>query len=126
MMDLPNVALSIQQPWAWMIVSGHKDVENRTWRRNFRGPVLIHAGKKHDVGAVPPNGLNWPQPAMLEMPEEFGGIIGVAEVVDCVDHHRSPWFVGPYAFVLKNARRLPFMPMRGMLGFFPAKYEAPR
>ena len=44
--DIPVKALSIQQPWAWLIVNGHKDIENRDWRTNFRGPVAIHAGKK--------------------------------------------------------------------------------
>jgi hypothetical protein len=36
--------LSIRQPWAWLIVNGHKPVENRDWATSFRGPVLIHAG----------------------------------------------------------------------------------
>ena len=30
-------ALSIQQPWAWLIAHGKKDVENRTWATAFRG-----------------------------------------------------------------------------------------
>lgn len=25
-------ALSIRQPWAWLIANGHKDIENRTWQ----------------------------------------------------------------------------------------------
>lgn len=37
-------ALTIQQPWASMIASGEKWVENRTWRTNYRGPLAIHAG----------------------------------------------------------------------------------
>lgn len=39
-------ALSILQPWAWLITAGHKDIENRRWWTNYRGPFLIHAGKK--------------------------------------------------------------------------------
>jgi hypothetical protein len=38
--------LTVRQPWAWAIVHGGKDVENRS--RNlagsYRGPVAIHAG----------------------------------------------------------------------------------
>jgi len=30
-------ALSILQPWAWLVVNGHKDIENRTWGTGFRG-----------------------------------------------------------------------------------------
>jgi hypothetical protein len=36
-------ALTIRQPWAWLIVHGHKDLENRTWCTSYRGPLLIHA-----------------------------------------------------------------------------------
>ncbi|MCP4687042.1 MAG: ASCH domain-containing protein, partial [Desulfobacterales bacterium] len=41
-------ALSIRQPWAWLIANGYKDIENRSWRTSFRGEFLIHAGKKFD------------------------------------------------------------------------------
>jgi hypothetical protein len=37
-------AISIRQPWAWLIVNGYKDVKNRIWAANLRGRVLIHAG----------------------------------------------------------------------------------
>ena len=36
--------LSIRQPWAWLILHGGKDVENRNWATKVRGRVLIHAG----------------------------------------------------------------------------------
>jgi hypothetical protein len=36
-------ALSIRQPWAWLIANGHKDIENRSWNTNYRGAFLIHA-----------------------------------------------------------------------------------
>lgn len=53
-------ALTVQQPWAWAIVYGGKDVENRT--RNiagaYRGPLAIHAGLRwSDRGAR--SGLVW-------------------------------------------------------------------
>ena len=38
-------ALSIRQPWAWLIVNGHKDIENRQWRTHFRGKIYVHAAK---------------------------------------------------------------------------------
>jgi len=42
--------LSVRQPYASLLVSGIKDVENRSRRTNYRGTVLIHAGAKvHDV-----------------------------------------------------------------------------
>jgi len=42
------IALSIQQPWAWAIIHGGKDVENRTWPTKFRGRFLVHASRKFD------------------------------------------------------------------------------
>lgn len=43
--EFPAVALSIRQPWAWLIIHGGKDIENRTWPTRFRGRVAVHAGK---------------------------------------------------------------------------------
>lgn len=37
-------ALTVQQPWAWAIVHGGKDIENRTQAWSYRGPLAIHAG----------------------------------------------------------------------------------
>jgi hypothetical protein len=45
-----------------------------------------------------------------------GGIIGIAEIVDCVAAHTSP--EGPFGFVLRNARKLSFHPMPGRLSLF--------
>lgn len=46
--------LTVRQPWAWAIVHGGKDVENRS--RNiaggYRGPVAIHAGLRPDLEAL--------------------------------------------------------------------------
>lgn len=45
--------LTVRQPWAWAIIHGGKDVENRP--RNiaggYRGPVAIHAGRTYDKGS---------------------------------------------------------------------------
>lgn len=115
------------QPWAWLIVNGHKDIENREWPTRYRGPVAIHAGKKLDRGAGcdlrdgihPVTGEPYP-PAKPEW--ECGGIVGVAEIVDCWDirlfAQPNPWFVGTYGFVLANARPVPFIPVSGALSFF--------
>lgn len=115
--------LSVRQPWAWLIVNGHKDVENRTWSTTFRGEVLIHAAKTmsrnyyEDVFAQCfTRGIELPPYEALER----GGIVGIAEIVGCVTNSESPWFFGPCGFVIRNARPLPFEPLRGSLGFFNA------
>jgi hypothetical protein len=113
-------ALSLRQPWAWLVAAGHKDVENRTWATRFRGEFLLHAAKTFDHAGY--ERVLRETHLVLPAPGEFerGGIVGTAELVDCVTRHDSPWFWGPYGFVLRNARPLPFQPLRGMPGFFPA------
>ena len=109
-------ALSVRQPYAWAILHGGKDIENRTWHSEFRGPVLIHAGLHwHAVGpAELARRMNLAIPSELPL----GGIVGMVEIVDCVDRHSSRWFEGPYGFVLRNPRTLPFTPCAGHLGFY--------
>ncbi len=115
--DMTKV-LSIRQPWAWLIATGIKDIENRTWETNFRGTFLIHAGKTFDY-----EGYEWVISEMgvaLRARSQFevGGIVGEAEIIDCVTSSNSPWFSGPYGFVLRNARPRRFTPLSGKLGFF--------
>lgn len=119
-------ALSIQQPWAWLIVNGHKDVENRSWPTNVTGDVLIHAGQKFDRLGYDYVADEFPEIPM-PLPSEFarGGIVGSVEVTGCVNQSESPWFSGPYGFTLGNARPLPFIPMRGQLGFFAVPTPPP-
>ncbi|AXQ93171.1 ASCH domain-containing protein [Cereibacter azotoformans] len=121
--DLPTKAISIRQPWAWAIINAGKNIENRGWLTNFRGPVCVHAAKgaaraEYDFAAefiFRATGSNAPDaPALVDR----GGIIGVAEIVDCVRTHPSPWFFGPYGFVLANVRPVEFIPVKGALGFF--------
>ena len=88
--------LSVRQPWAWLIVYGGKDIENRSWRTPYRGPLLIHAGKRIDQDAC-----------------------------DCVTTSDSRWFEGPYGWVLANARPLPFEACNGKLGLFEHPAPSP-
>lgn len=85
-------ALTIIQPWATLIASGHKMNETRSWKTNYRGEVLIHAGKNpkdytsgvyiddpdgpyfHEAGITPNN--------FEELPR--GSIIGKATLVNCI------------------------------------------
>lgn len=125
-------ALSIRQPWAWLIVHGWKPVENRSWPTRFRGRVLVHASKgmtrdEYDEGVAVARmakaageleGLDvFPSFSSLER----GGIVGAVDIVDCVQEHPSAFFFGPNGFVLANAEVLPFSPYKGALGFFEVK-----
>lgn len=116
--------LSIRQPWAWLIVNGLKDIENRRWPTLVRGQILIHAGKEmtHQdyldcAKFCAPLHLGLPLEHILQR----GGIVGFARLVGCVRDSDSPWFTGPYGFKFKNAWPLPFTPCKGELGFFTSE-----
>jgi len=110
-------ALSIQQPWAYLIVHGYKGPENRTWWTSFRGRLLVHASKKIDH-----EGIEWLRRTHPEipLPDKFdtGGIVGAATLTDCVTTSDDPLFFGPYGFVMADPEPLSFRPLRGHLGFF--------
>lgn len=117
------IALSIRQPWASLIMSGDKNIENREWPTRFRGRFLVHASKSCTraefaeaidfAEGVLGRGIT----ADLKTIHR-GGIIGSVELVDCVERSDSPWFVGLYGFVLRDPQMLPFTPWKGQLGFF--------
>ena len=119
-MELPKFALSIRQPWADAIIWHEKDIENRNWTTNFRGAVCIHAAKAW--GRSEKDDLEYIEQLLnikLEVDKpELGGIIGTAEIIDCVADSESHWFSGKYGFVLANAKSVDFIPCKGALGFF--------
>lgn len=39
-------AISLWQPWASLMASGHKSIETRSWSTHLRGLVAIHAAKR--------------------------------------------------------------------------------
>lgn len=69
--------LTIKEPWATLIINGYKKYEFRSWKTNYRGKILIHAGMNLEKD-------------MLERFKDYnleyekGAIIGEAEIVDCI------------------------------------------
>lgn len=128
-------ALSINQPWAWLIVNGHKSVENRDWDTRYRGEFLIHAGKNFDEEALWFIEDNFPD---IELPKGedwtcmMGGVVGKARLINTVhirDQHLickrdKPWFFGEYGFMLDGAESCELKPCKGALGFFEPDYNS--
>jgi hypothetical protein len=117
-------ALSLRQPWAWLVVNGHKDIENRSWRTNHRGPLLIHASRNRSL-TTSKNLSAIEKKYRVRLPRDFdlGGIVGIVDVVDCLKRHPSKWkFRGSWGWVLENPRRLPFRQCKGTVGFFRLKF----
>jgi hypothetical protein len=127
-------AITVRQPWAWAIIHGGKDVENRT--RNiagsYRGPVAIHAGlaafEQHNLASLTLREAHGSEtPTYLA----FGAIIGVVDLVDVLppsyydraesdEAWCSAWAMkGHHQLVLENPRPLPApIPYRGALGLW--------
>ncbi|MBR1154613.1 ASCH domain-containing protein [Bradyrhizobium sp. JYMT SZCCT0428] len=106
--------ISIRQPWASLIVSGVKDVENRSWSTSYRGLVLIHASRTADNITDDEFQSRFEMAIPAALPR--GGVVGIAEIVDCVSEHPSRWYApGHFAFVLANARSVPFFRWQGTL-----------
>lgn len=126
--------LTIKQPFASLIASGLKEYEFRSWKTNYRGELLIHAGKSVDAEAMKrfeSYGLDYPR----------GCIIAQVQLTDCIkvdEPFRTflrvkdfPVYAGTtealdwegYGLKFENIRKLEPIPVNGKLGFweFPAK-----
>lgn len=123
---LPKRALSVRQPWAWAIIYGGKDVENRSWQAvnhglKVRGRIAVHASAGmtrneyvETAAFMDEIGVNCPPAADLRR----GGIIGSIEVVDVVTDYASQWFFGPRGLILRDPEPCDFIPVKGCLGYF--------
>jgi len=101
-------ALSLWNPWATLMVDGHKRVETRSWDTKYTGSLLIHAAKKWDgklidvclkppfrslLGpmGVPQEPHSWTVTDIARRKKgwdmHFGAIIGRVELKECVPMH---------------------------------------
>lgn len=102
-------ALSVRQPWAYLICARLKDVENRTRKTNYRGKVLIHSPANDDKRY--PDCFTDQQ--WIAINEYFKGdlvreplhscIIGSIEIIDCIQGFDSIWAeANQWHWLLKN------------------------
>lgn len=119
--------LSVRQPWADAIVHGPKRVENRSWRTDYRGPILIHAGVSRDeLGALSREPLATRRLGVI--PTAFGAIVGMARLVHIVsfdpweetwpDEDQEDFAEGPECWILGDVRPIVPVPCRGSLSLF--------
>ena len=121
-------ALTIKQPWASLIMEFGKDVDNRTWKTNYRGPLVIHAGKQFDCSAAPmrlrlPTGARWMDGDKMKAQSPYfpaGSCLGIADVVECTMIQTSPWHdTGLWGWYLANVRPFPQpVPYKGTQGLW--------
>lgn len=90
---MPNDAvltcLTVDAPWAWAIVHGHKGVENRGWAIKHRGRLWIHASMnpRSDAAAAAIFAeLGIQTPSGEELDALRGCVLGHVDVIDCVPY----------------------------------------
>lgn len=127
-------AITIKQPFASLIAEGIKKYEFRTWKTNYRGKILIHAGKGINKDALKKyENLN------LEYPS--GAIIAVADLTDCIFideklrnilQRENPIVYSSiikdkdwkgYGFKLENVKKISPIDINGKLSLWDYDYE---
>jgi hypothetical protein len=98
-------ALTIQQPWAQLILDGRKKTEFRSWRCHYRGPLAIHAGLGIDKEECRRVGYD-----ADKLPR--GQVIAIVEMYDCVKLREG------FGWKLRNVRKIRPVKARGKLGLW--------
>lgn len=117
--ELPTHALTLWQPWAWLVARGIKTIENRPWgfqQKSFRGWFWVHAGVRNQ------------RREREDWDFAYGAIIGRAMITDVVFprgtlfHPREPvpWhFPDQFGFRVERAVMLAVpVPCRGYQQFW--------
>jgi len=138
--------LSVNQPYAWLLfypLDRCKTVENRPWNTDYRGPLLIHAGKVPNVDfstdrctidlARLEQYLSTKQISVQELERWvvahgrasvqdiflYGGIIGIVTLRDVGHDPKNVWALpNLLQWQLRNPVPLPFTRCSGRYGLF--------
>ncbi|MFV0326913.1 MAG: hypothetical protein ACK5LF_21455 [Bacteroides xylanisolvens] len=104
--------LSVQQPFALLEVLGIKDIENRTWKTDFRGRIYIHACAWKKARAIyqlteEQKSIVSNYPIVKSLLDEkelmYSAIIGHVDLVDIVEDSSSVWALKDhYHWILAN------------------------
>lgn len=130
--DFRNVhavkAITVSQPYASLIASGEKWVENRNWSTNYQGPLAIHAGKgthyltRSEVATSPQGVLAVCRLSACVALEDFGiessphKIPGTnVTIADFLNHRHTE---GPWCWILEDIRKVGPFPCKGSPGLW--------
>lgn len=110
--------ITIREHWASAIFDQGKDVENRTWKTQHRGNLLIHAGSSKALLKVSKECIEEISSNTIKAPK-LGCIIGKVTLVDCVTNSQSDWAVEDcYHWILSNPIRCNPYPITGKLSLW--------
>jgi hypothetical protein len=122
-------AISIKQPWAWLIANGYMTVENRKWYTGHRGDLLIHAGKSETDVDLDIEFVRKKFRIGIERDQlEFGKAIAVADLIACSKEPKAAvdkyWHVdGCFAWSLRRIRPIEPFEIRGKLNLFDVPFS---
>lgn len=112
-LDPDVIALGIRQPWAELILRGHKTIEVRTLGTNVRGPIYLYTSKVLASSAVVDEALL--RHGLDAEVLTTGVIVGVVDLVACRQGRRSDAaaacvppaeLTGKFAWELAHPRRI--------------------
>lgn len=106
--------LTVKEPWASLIKEGLKNYEFRSWKTNYRGKILIHAGKTIEKEYVK-------RFEKYNLEYDKGRIVAEATLTDCIlvtdefenellkinkDIYRKSKHKRVYAWKLENIKKI--------------------
>lgn len=94
-------ALSVRQPWAWLIARGFKSEEYRSWSTNHRGRLAIHSAYNR-----------LPERRIAELEDRYqidiprdelvrSAVVCVVDLIDCQEYEP-----GQFVFILSGPRAI--------------------
>jgi len=106
-------AISVRQPWAWLLIHGGKNIENRDWYTAYRGALAIHAAQgmtraEYEDARDFVRSFDPVLAGLIPHPESLvrGYVIGTVMQAGCVKASASPWFQGKWGHIYQDAREL--------------------
>ena len=120
-------ALTLTQPWAWLICAGRKHYETRSWRTHYRGTLAIHA-----AATLKPAARIYARERRIDLAAlPLGAVVATAQLVDCIatdevrrrlsarERDAGDYGLGRWAWELDDIHVLPVpIPARGSLGLW--------
>lgn len=118
--------ITLKQPWATLVAKGYKKYEFRSWKTNYRGKLLIHAGKGIDnegMKRVKDLNLEYPQSEIIAEVELLD-VISLNEEINKKIISENELVYGNkvnregYAWVIKNPHEISIKDVNGKLGLW--------
>ncbi len=125
-------ALSFWQPYAWLIVNGHADVDSRTWAppaKRLGTRIAVHASKRKLTRAEFKYFLEMMNDLKIKKHPrdiadfDYGKVVGTVIISEVKKNSKSYWAVsGYFHWLLKNPKKMRPIAVKGKMGWFPVTF----